>query len=212
MPARSEARTGMSVRRERARRRGRLVAVLGCWVLLSTGCTGLQVGAPNDVPDCASPDRQVGEALVLVAQSVPSAQLLPCLRSLPVGWIFHMLDVQRGRTRVLLSSGDRDGEHAVALVLEGSCDVAGAREMPSEQPGTRRYDRVLHVIPGYRADRYYVFPGGCVTRRFDLRGRAGAEAAEVVSAGLGFVSRSTVAATVSERSHGRLTLDPEGQR
>jgi hypothetical protein len=194
-------------------RRGRLAAALGCWVLLSTGCMGgLQVGAPADVPDCASPDGLVGEAMVLVAQSVPSAQLLPCLRSLPVGWIFHMLDAQRGRTRLLLSSGDRDGEHEVALVLAGSCDVAGAREVPSEQPGARRYDRVLPVASGYRADRYYVFPGGCVTYTFNLRGRAGAEAAEAIAAGLGFVSRSTVAAAVRTRSHGRLTLDPEGKR
>jgi hypothetical protein len=193
-------------------RGGRLAGVLGCCLLLSTGCAGgVHVGAPTGVPDCTSPDGQVGEAVILVAQSVPSAQLLPCLRALPVGWIFHMLDAQRGRTRVLLSAGDRDGEHEVTLVLEGDCDVTGAREVPSEQSGTRRYDRVARVSPGYRADRYYAFPGGCVTHRFDLRGRAGIEAAEAISAGLGFVSRDAVAATVSRRSHGRLTLDPTDQ-
>jgi hypothetical protein len=182
-------------------------------LLLSTGCLGsVQIGTPPGEPECASPDGRVGDALVLVAQSVPSAQLLPCLRALPVGWIFHLLDAQRGRTLVLLSSGDRDGEHKLTLVLEGGCDVGGAREVPSDQPNTRRYDRVTRVAPGYLADRYYAFDGGCVTYRFDLRGRAGAEAADAISTGLGFVSRSTVAAAVSERSHGRLTLDPEGQR
>jgi len=197
----------------RGRRRGGLVAVFGCFLLLSTGCmSNVQIGTPSGEPDCASPEGQVSDAVVLVAQSVPSAQLLPCLRALPVGWIFHMLDAQRGRTQVLLSSGDRDGEHKLTLVLAGSCDVTGAREVPSDQPNTRRYDRVTRVAPGYLADRYYVFAGGCVTHRFDLRGRAGAEAAAAISAGLGFVSRSTVAAAVSERSHGRLTLDPEGQR
>jgi hypothetical protein len=188
-------------------------AVLGCCLLLSTGCLGpVQIGTPSGEPGCASPDGEVGEAMILVAQSVPSAQLLPCLRALPVGWIFHMLDAQHGRTRVLLSAGDRDGEHKVTLLLEASCDVAGAREVSSGQPGARRYDRVSPVTAGYRADRYYVFAGGCVTHRYDLRGRAGAEAADALSAGLGFVSRSTVAATVNQRSHGRLTLDPEGQR
>jgi hypothetical protein len=192
-------------------RRVSRIVVLGCCLLLSAGCMGgLQIGAPTDVPECASAEGTVGDAMVLVAQSVPSAQLLPCLRGLPVGWIFQMLDVQRGRTQVRLSAGDRDGDHNVMVVLEDGCDVAGAREVPSAQPGTRRYDRITRVDPGYLADRYYVFPGGCVTYRFDLRGRAGAAEAETISAALGFLSRSTVAAAVSERSHGRLTLDPVG--
>jgi len=189
-----------------------VAAVLGCCLLLSTGCvSNVQIGTPSGVPDCASPDGRVGDAVVLVAQSVPSAQLLPCLGSLPMGWVFNRLEAASGRTRVLLSAHDADGEHTLTVTLESSCDVAGAREMPSQQPGARRYDRVAHLDPGYLADRYYVFAGGCITHHFDLGGRAAGESVAAISAGLGFVDRSTVAAAVRDRSGGRLTLDPPGR-
>jgi hypothetical protein len=193
------------------RRRVLVAALLGGFLLLSAGCMGnIQVGAPPGEPDCAGPDGRVNDAVVLVAQSVPSAQWLPCLGELPVGWNFQRLEAQSGRTRVLLVTGDRDGEHEVTVTLAATCDIAGAGEVPSDRPGIRRYDRVATADHGYLADRYYVFSGGCVTHHFDLRGRAGAQATAAISAGLGFVSRSAAADAIRERSHGRLTLDPPG--
>jgi hypothetical protein len=198
-------------RRASEHRRVAAAAGLSCCVLLTTGCAGLQIGPPTGVPDCPSSADRVVDAIVLVAQSVPSAQLLPCLRELPLGWNFHRLDARSGRTEVLVRAADRDGEHEVTVTLAAGCEVAGARESPSEQPGARRSDRVARVNAGYLAERYYMFEGGCITYRFDLGGRADAASVAAISAGLGFVSRRTVAAAVSERSHGRLTLDPPGQ-
>ena len=187
-------------------------ALLGCCLLLAAGCSGnVQVGAPPGEPDCASSADTVSDALILVAQTVPTAQQVPCLRPLPLGWSFTRLDAQSGRTRVYLRSADRDGDHTVTISLTGSCDLAGAQEVRTDRPAARRYDRVPPGGAGYRGDQYYVFQGGCITYHFELRGRAGADAAATVAAGFGFVSRSTVAAAVSQRSHGRLTLDPGGQ-
>ena len=70
---------------------------------------------------------------------------------------------------------------------------------------------MAHVDPGYLADRYFVFAGGCITYHLDMGGRAAGESVAAISAGLGFVDRSTVAAAVRDRSHGRLTLDPPGR-
>ena len=202
--------TGLT--RETRRARGVLAAVLG-GCLLAVGCTGgFQVGPPPGLPDCGTPAGAVSDPVVLIAQSVPTAQQVPCLRSLPVGWRFKRLDARSGRTQVLLASSDRDGEHDVTVVLTGGCDLSGAAETCSDQPSARRYDRVLPADNGHRGERYYVFPGGCITYRYDLRGRAGAETVAAVAAGVAFVSRSTVAATVRQRSHGRLTLDPGGQQ
>jgi hypothetical protein len=190
----------------------RVVAALGCCLPLAAGCSGnVQIGTPSGMPNCTSPDGGIADAEILVAQSVPSAQLLPCLRSLPVGWSFRRLEVQSGRTRVLVGSSDMDGDHQVTVALEASCEAAGAPEVASDLPGARRYDRVAAAEAGYSAARYYVFQGGCITYHFDLHGRAGADAGAAVAAGLGLVSRSTVAAAVRERSHGRLTLDPGGE-
>jgi hypothetical protein len=190
----------------------RLVAAVGCCLPLAAGCMGnIQIGTPSGMPGCTSPDGRVADSEILVAQSVPSAQLLPCLRSLPVGWSFRRLEVQSGRTQVQIGSSDLDGDHRVTVALEAGCDVAGAPELASDLPGARRYDRVAAADTGYLADRYYVFQGGCISYHFDLHGRAGADAGAAVAAGLGSISRSSVAAAVRDRSHGRLTLDPGGQ-
>jgi hypothetical protein len=190
-----------------------LAAAVGCCLLLSAGCAAnLEVGNPAGSPDCPSAGGPVTDPLVLIAQSVPTAAWLPCLRALPVGWSYRHLEAQSGRSRAILSASDTKGDHQVDVILQPSCDVAGASEVNSGSPGLRRYDRQDGAAPGYHADRYYVFPGGCITHHFDLNGPVGAEAAIAVSAGLGFVSRDTVAAAVSKRSGGRLTLDPGGTR
>jgi hypothetical protein len=189
----------------------RRVAAVACCLLLSAGCAAnIEVGPPPGQPTCADLGRQESDVLVLVAQSVPTASWLPCVRSLPVGWNFQHLDVQRGRTLIRLGATDREGDHVVTVRLTADCDVGGAVKATGEQPALQRYEHVARSAPGYLADWYYRFAGGCVTYHFDLKGRAGAEAASAVSAGLGFVSRDAVAAVVSERSDGRLTLDPGG--
>jgi hypothetical protein len=188
-------------------------AVLGCCLLLSSGCLGnIQVGTPPGAPNCPGPDGRVGDGVILVAQSVPSAQLLPCLRSLPAGWMFHQMEARSGRTRLTVGSNDQDGFHSVTVALQPGCDVASASEVDSDQPGTRRYDRVARVATGHLADRTYLFPGGCITYHFDLHGRGDPPSVDAISAALGLVGRSTVAAAVRDRSHGRLTLDPAGRQ
>lgn len=51
-----------------------------------------------------------------------------------------------------------------------ACDTAGAVAVPTDEPGTRRLERVGRVANGYAGDRFYLFDGGCVTYRFDARG------------------------------------------
>jgi hypothetical protein len=190
------------------RARPPVAAALACCLLLASGCVAnVTVGTPNGRPDCPAPGGRVANSLVLAAQSVPTAQWLPCLRPLPLGWSFRRLEVQSGRTQVTLGASDENGDHRVLLLLRQTCDVAGASEVDSRQAGVRRYDRVAADGSGYHADRYYVFSGGCVAQRFDLQGRAGAQAVGSVSGALGFVSRGAVAAAVDERSRGRITLD-----
>ncbi len=186
----------------------RAAVLLGC-LLLSAGCLGnVEVGVPPGMPACAWPENKVGSGLLLVAQSVPTAQWLPCVRALPVGWTFEGLDAQNGWSEIRVGSTDREGDDSVRIRLERSCDVGDARAASSDQPGTRRYDGVSPVRVGYRADRYYVFPGGCVTYHIDFTGRIRAGAEAEVSAALGLVSRSSVADAVEQHTDGRLTLDP----
>jgi tRNA A-37 threonylcarbamoyl transferase component Bud32 len=140
-------------------------------------------------PACPDPEPE-SDALILEAQSVPSATLLPCvnLDELPAGWTFSGLDVSDGRSRLFLDS-DRAGFRAVNIDLVAGCDVAGATEVPTDEPGTKRYERALPRDDRYVGTRYYVFDGGCAIYRFDLTGPGRAGLAEEASVAMSFMSR-----------------------
>ncbi len=79
---------------------------------------------------------------------------------------------------------------AVTITLSASCDVAGAKQVPSDQPGTRRFDRPLSQRPQFAALRFYTFPGGCVTYQFTFEPGASALLAIPVNGAVGFVPRA----------------------
>jgi hypothetical protein len=188
-------------------RRALAVLALAALAPATAGCVNAQVvGSATGLPWCAASSDELAGGMVLMAQSVPTAQWLPCVRRVPVGWRFVALDARDGQTSIRLGS-DREGMTALTVLIRPSCDLTDANEVPSEWPELRRHERVTRVSRGYGGERHYTFTGGCVTYRFDLRGDSRAEAVAVVTDALGFVSRQNVARQVRERSDGRLELD-----
>jgi hypothetical protein len=186
------------------------LAVLACALPLLAGCVNVQLGGTDAVPTCDAGGRTsdpYSAGVVLMAQSVPSASLLPCIGALPIGWSFHRLDATDRSARFWLNY-DREGRQAVRVALDPDCDVRGATESASEQPGTRRYERVEPARSGYRGERYYVYPGGCITYHFELHGKTGAQPLTAVLSGLGFVTRDALRQMVHDYSDGRFELDP----
>jgi hypothetical protein len=182
------------------------------WLLLAglaAGCVnaGAVAEEVGRRPDCTSPPGTLRRGVLIMAQAVPSADWLPCITSLPPGWTFDQLRPRDGEATMFFSS-DRDGRHALTVLLRPSCDVSGATEVPSEHPEMRRYERVTRVSRGYGGERHYTFPGGCVTLRFDLHGSTRAEPVAAISESLGFLSRRNVDEKLSQISGGRLRLDP----
>jgi len=181
-----------------------------------TGCASDTTATPRQ-PTCpVEGDDTASNAVVLMAQSVPTASLVPCLRpdTLPGGWSYETLDVRNNVSRFWLTS-NRDGEMAIEVRLEKSCTTAGTTEIPTDRDGMRRYERVTETDPEYHGKRYYVFDGGCITFVFNLTGKPGqtrgeplALATQAVSA----VSRADLAAQVLEESDGRLRLDPPEEK
>jgi hypothetical protein len=190
-------------------RAGRAIGTGAAALLAAPPLTGCAADRGiGSVPDCASPaDPQ----LVLMAQAVPTAELVPCVRGLPTGWSFSGLDVRNGQARFWLDS-DRDGTHAVTVSLRRGCDTSGGTSVGSEVPAARRYERVTRINSGYGGLRHYVFAGGCVTYTFDLHGKTRAEPVVAVAQALGFVQRDTLRAQIERQSDGRLHLDPEAAR
>jgi tRNA A-37 threonylcarbamoyl transferase component Bud32 len=166
--------------------------VVGVEVRLDVGCNDL---AP----------------LWLMAQSVPSAALVPCVESRLPGWTVADVAVNDGRS-VITFDHDRAGAAAVVVRMAAACDRAGAVEEPSQEPGVRRFERVARLAGAFSATWYDQFLGGCVTYRLqsttDPTGQFANEAPQV----LGFTTREQLRQALAQRSGGRLQLDPRDAR
>jgi hypothetical protein len=172
-----------------------------------SGCAS-DNSASNRLPTCVEGD--VTNGVILMAQSVPSATWVPCLRTnLPLGWSFVHLEARNGSSRFWLDS-NRDGDKAIEVLFEKSCDTAGATEIPSDRAGLQRFERVRLTTPRYEGERYYVFDGGCITFVFHLIGDSRGEPLALATQSIGAISRADLIALVHDESDGRLSLDPAG--
>jgi tRNA A-37 threonylcarbamoyl transferase component Bud32/membrane-associated phospholipid phosphatase len=148
------------------------------------------------------------EPLWLMAQSVPSASMVPCVEFLPVGWELGDVAVNDGRS-VLTLNHDRAGDRALVVRLAAACDPGGAVEGPSPTAGVRHYQQLGSSAGGeFRATWYDQFPGGCVTSRLHLTTDPDGEFAAQAPQVLGFTTREALRRALDERSGGRLQLDP----
>jgi tRNA A-37 threonylcarbamoyl transferase component Bud32 len=151
------------------------------------------------------------EPLWLQAQAVPSASLVPCVRSLPTGWTVGNVFVNDGRSLITLDN-DRSGTAAMAVQLSATCDPAGATPITSDQRDVQRYQRSESRPPTFSSTRFDVFPGGCVTTQLSAPAARAATVATEAPLILGFTSRQTLQQELERRSGGRLHLDQGGPR
>jgi hypothetical protein len=124
----------------------------------ASACSSLE----QTIPGCDDAAR-----LTLVAQSVPTSSYVPCLAELPDGWSVTRFDAARGETGFELLS-DRADERSVLVRLRRRCSTADASPEPPRTLGGRTYLRLGSISPRYAGTLLDVFPGGCVTYRFDF--------------------------------------------
>ena len=143
---------------------------------------------------------------------MPSASQVPCVRFLPVGWSVAQVTVNDGRS-VLTLDHDRAGAAALVVAADRRLRLrAGAVEGPSATAGVRHYQGIESRTGQFTATWYDQFPGGCVTSRLHLTTDPNGEFAAQAPQVLGFTSRAALAEALSQRSDGRLQLDPEDGR
>ncbi|MGH3198394.1 MAG: hypothetical protein ACRDNT_21330 [Streptosporangiaceae bacterium] len=143
----------------------------------------------------SAPSCGTGHAMILSAQAVPSAAMLPCLAALPSGWSIGGADIASGKASFVLDSGPA-GLQAVTITLTATCDTSGAQQIPSDQPGMRRFERPLSLVPEYSDVRYYTFPGGCATYQFAFAPGASPALATAVDTVVAFMPRSALVSYV----------------
>jgi hypothetical protein len=103
--------------------------------------------------------------LAIIAQSVPSASYLPCVRALPPGWSTSGFDASQRGTSFLLNS-DRSPGRPVVVRLAAACAPGGASPSRSRAQGVVTYTRLTSIAPRFAGSLYDVFPGGCVSYAF----------------------------------------------
>jgi tRNA A-37 threonylcarbamoyl transferase component Bud32/membrane-associated phospholipid phosphatase len=184
-----------------------LTLLLAAFILNVAGTVLISDGGVETAPVRAQALRcEPHEPLLLMAQSVPTASLVPCIEILPAGWSLEeeAMVVGNDRSRFTMTS-DRGG--VLVTELTASCDLSGAVEVTSERPGARRYLRIERNAAGVATTRAYTFPGGCVTERLVAPEASRQQLASEASFALDFTTRDALAAALRRDSGGRLDLD-----
>jgi membrane-associated phospholipid phosphatase len=171
-------------------RRVALAAAVLAITLLAVAI-GVQTIVPVGNLGASAPRCGTGHSMILSAQAVPSAAMLPCIAALPSGWSIGGADIASGHTRFWLDS-DRAGPQAITVTLTATCDTSSAQQIPSDQPGMRRFEHPLSLARQFSGLRFYTFPGGCITYRFAFAPGASPTLAGAAGSALSFQQRSTV--------------------
>ncbi|MGH9278384.1 MAG: hypothetical protein ACRD12_09820, partial [Acidimicrobiales bacterium] len=159
-------RARIAIQRWSVRRVGTALVVLVLFVLAVLYTVQMFLGV-NNIPIHNTAECGTDDTMILMAQAVPSAALVPCVAGLPSGWSFGHADIEDGRARFTLNS-DRSGTAAVTVTLASRCEVAGLPQISTDEPGTERFEPRATTAQAPLV-RSYVYPGGCTTYRFSAK-------------------------------------------
>src|SRR5437762_3399393 len=115
----------------------------------------------------------------------------------PAGWSVGGAGLGSGLARVWLNS-DQAGDQAVTIALSATCHTSGARQIPPEHPRTRRFEHPLSLRPQFTDLRFYTFPGGCATYRFNFAPGKSPLLAIPVDGAVGFMPRAGLVAYIEK--------------
>lgn len=172
-----------------ARRQMRWLVLAAAFAVLASGCS---IEETLPIPDCIS-----GESGLIVAQSVPTAEEIPCFEELPDGWERSTVTITEDGTVVGFDS-DRAGTDAAVMRFTTTCAFVGAIQVPSDQADAHRFEFIERLTPGFRGSRHYVFTGGCVTWEFDFDDGAPTALALEIADRLTLISREALNANIRE--------------
>lgn len=176
-------------------RRSAVAAAIAAACLL-TSCTTVA----GTVPKCDASPR-----LGTVAQSVPGASYVPCVREVPEDWSTGGFRAGRSGTRFTLTP-HRPGSRPVEVEFHAGCDVTGSVATTPRAEGVRSSIRLQAISPRYTGTLTDAFAGGCVTYRFDFARGPHIALMEQLGNAVGLFPRREL--SVELRDDLRVDLDP----
>ncbi len=154
-----------------------LLIVVTLLIVVFTVMTGIQLFFPNkeqiEAPICG-----VNRAMYLMAQAVPTAEQLPCIEEVPIGWSVQTATVRDGKAFFALSVGAPDSPPVVTVTLTETC--------PPVEPGTQQIEA----------------EGGCVSYSSRLPVGTLRVPSFIVGEGLSFTSRSELVDALAAQTSG----------
>jgi hypothetical protein len=136
--------------------------IAGVFVALMLGAVGCAQASQHREPAC-----EPGNATTLMAESVMTAQLIPCLRALPVGWELAAFEADDESATFLLEAGSgEDGTVEVELLRQCDEPIVGRRARSDERGAS--LTRLTTSEQPYRATWVYEYAGGCTRYRIAL--------------------------------------------
>jgi membrane-associated phospholipid phosphatase/tRNA A-37 threonylcarbamoyl transferase component Bud32 len=152
-------------------------------IVVAAGAFSLSLFFPSR-GDVSTPSCGTNRTMILMAQAVPSATHLPCIRSLPLGWSVSGATIVRGRAtfQLLVMAGNAGNG---SIQLGGAAPVVDVTLIPACPP-----------VGGDPSVRTFEVGGGCVTYRSSLPAGMGPVPSFDSAADLSYVPRSQLVAFV----------------
>lgn len=147
-------------------------------VAVGAGAFCLSLFFSSRAGDVLPPTCDSNRTMILMAQAVPSAEQLPCIRSLPLGWSLSGATIVRGRATFVLSVAGGGGYLQLQL---GPGEESSAIDV-TLTPACAKDD-----VP---TDRTIEVEGGCVTYHSSLPTGLDPMPSFEAEGGLSFVPRS----------------------
>jgi hypothetical protein len=144
---------------------------------------------------------------ILMAESVKTASMVPCVTALPIGWRFVGFTAEDGRSTFALDS-EAGGEDALRVTFTADCPDAAPAGVPvnGDEPGADVTQQTRSEDP-YDAVRAFRFEGGCAV--YEMRFASGAPVGRLlgeVGRAISFIERDEIDRGIRDQ----LGLDPAG--
>ena len=105
--------------------------------------------------------------MAIMAQAVPESAYLPCIDELAEGWDDADFTVRRGKAGFSLHF-ERAGGGRIPVTFEEACNPGDAVVTVARAEGVRTFIQLRSITPRYAGRMVDLFPGGCISYRFDF--------------------------------------------